>query len=109
MEQSISYKEMVVGLGSYIPCFLKIDNGIRFMLAPKSYRDFSKCNSRMVQGTVKLLGSFNLGKSFLRTMAEHSSLRVIVSNFTNIFVLPIMSFKTLGTWAFELLLQQKEY
>jgi len=93
MDRFASCKEIVVGFGSCIPNWLKIDKGIRLMLAPKSQRAFSKCDSMMVQGIVKLLGSLSFGGSFLKTMAKHSSLRANVSKSANFFLLLKISFK----------------
>jgi len=102
MERFASCKETVMGLGSCIPSLLKIDKGIILMLAPRSQRALSKCNSLMVQGIVKLPWSLSFGGSFLRTMAEHSLLRAIVSksaNFLLLLKIPFKNFVYLGIWA----------
>ena len=49
----------MVGFGSPRPSFLKIEKGMRFMLAPKSHKTLSKLQSPIMQGIVKLPGSFN--------------------------------------------------
>ena len=69
----------VVGRASPKFNFLKIDRGIRLMLAPKSQRVFSKTQFPMAQGMVKLPGSLSLGGNFFCSMALQSSERATVS------------------------------
>ena len=40
---SINYKDMLVSLISPRPSFLKLDNGIKVMVAPKSYIALLNC------------------------------------------------------------------
>ena len=69
----------MVGRASLKFNFLKIDIGIRLMLAPKSHKAFSKNASPMAQGIVKLLGSLSFGGSFFCNIALHSSDKETVS------------------------------
>ena len=68
---SASCKVTVVGRASPKFNFLKIDSGIRLMLAPKSQRAFSKTEFPMAQGMVKLSGSLSLGGNFFYSMELH--------------------------------------
>ena len=62
---SASYRETEMGIVSPICNFLKIEKGIKLTLTPKSHKALPKSCSPMVQGTMKLPGSFNFGGSFL--------------------------------------------
>ena len=55
----------VVERASHNPKRLNIDKGMRLILAPKSHKDLSKMVFPMVQGIVKLPGSFSFCGSFL--------------------------------------------
>ena len=55
----------MVGRTSLNPRRLNMDKGIRLILAPKSHKALSKMAFPMVQGIVKLLGSFSFCGSFL--------------------------------------------
>lgn len=62
--QSASWSVIVVGLTTPMPSFLKIDKGIRLILAPRSQSALAQKESSMLQGIMKLLGSFNFGDNF---------------------------------------------
>lgn len=52
---------MVVSFASLIPNFLKLEQGIRLILAPRSHNALPKKESPMFKGMVKLSRSFNFG------------------------------------------------
>ena len=62
---SASCSVIVVGLASPKPGRLKMDKGMRLILAPKSHRALSKIEFPILQGIIKLPGSFNLCGNFL--------------------------------------------
>ena len=55
----------MVGRVSPNPSSLNMDNGMRFILAPKSHKALLKMEFPMVQGIVKLPGSFSFFGNFL--------------------------------------------
>ena len=78
-DRSSNFKVIIVGCASPNFNFLKIDHGMRLMIATRSHRDFSKTKFPIAQGMVKLLGSFSLGGNFFYSMALHSLERATVS------------------------------
>ena len=92
---SSSCSVTVVGLASPKPNHLKMDKGIRLILAPKSHRALSKIEFPILQGIVKLHGSFSFYGNFLSSMALHSSVRFTVSNSDNLLFLGSISFMNL--------------
>ena len=56
---------IVIGRASPNPIRLNRDNDMKFILAPRSHKALSKMEFLMVQGIVKLLGSFSFYGSFL--------------------------------------------
>ena len=83
---------IIEGLAYPNPNFLKIESGIKFMLAPKSHNALLKKELSMVQRIVKLPGSFNFFGNFLYRMALHSSVRFTVSNSPRCLFLDKVSF-----------------
>ena len=62
---SASYRVTVVGLASPNPSSLKMDKGMRLILAPKSHKARSKIEFFIIHGIVKLSGSFSFYGNFL--------------------------------------------
>ena len=62
---SASYRVTVMGLASPNRSRLKIDKGMRLILAPKSHKALSKIEFPILHGIVKLPGSFSFCGSFL--------------------------------------------
>ena len=81
-----------MGLASPNPSSLKIDKGMRLILAPKSHRALSKIKFPILHGIVKFLGSFNLCGNFLRSIVLHSSVRFTVSKSDNLLFFDSISF-----------------
>ena len=81
---SASWRVTVVGRASPNPKRLKMDKGIRLMLAPKSHSALSKITFPIVHGIVKLPGSLSFCGSFLCRMALHSSVKFTVSKSANL-------------------------
>ena len=77
------------------PSRLNMDNGVRLILAPRSHKAFSKVEFSMVQGIVKLLGSFSFYGSFLCKMALHSSVRFTISKSDNFLLFDSIFFMNL--------------
>ena len=82
----------VVGQASPNLSHLNMDNDMRFILAPKSHKALSKMEFPMVQGIVKLPGSFSFCGSFLSRMALHSSVRFTVSKSDHLLFFDSISF-----------------
>ena len=74
-----------MGLTSPNPSRLKMDKGMRLILAPKSHRALLKTEFPISHGIAKLPGSFSLWGNFLRSIALHSSVRFTVLNSDNFF------------------------
>lgn len=64
IDRLASYKEIDVGFTSPMPSFLKRENDIKFMLAPKSHKAVLKFSVSIMQGIEKLTGSLSLGGNF---------------------------------------------
>ena len=62
---STNWSVTVVGRASPNHSRLNMDKGMRLILAPRSHKALSKLEFPMVQGIVKLLGSFSFCGSFL--------------------------------------------
>ena len=62
---STNYRVTVVALASPKPNHLKMDKGMRSILAPKSHKALSKIKFPILQGIVKLPGSFRFYGNFL--------------------------------------------
>ena len=62
---STNYRVTVVGLASPNPSPLKMDKGMRLILAPKSHRALSKIEFHILHGIVKLPESFSFCGNFL--------------------------------------------
>ena len=62
---SANWSVTVVGRASPNPKHQNMDRGMRLILAPKSHKALSKIAFPMVQGIVKLPGSFSFCGSFL--------------------------------------------
>ena len=75
----------MVGQASPNPNRLNIDSGMRLILAPRSYKAFSKMEFPIVHGMVKLLGSFSFCDNFRCRMALHSLVRFTVQSLTVFF------------------------
>ena len=82
----------MVGRASPNPSRLNMDNDMRFVLAPKSHKALSKMEFLMVQGIVKLPGSFSFCGSFLLRMALHSSVIFTVSKSDSLLFFDSISF-----------------
>ena len=54
-----------MGLALPNPSHLKLDKGMRLILAPKSYKALLKIEFPILHGIVKLLGSFTFCGNFL--------------------------------------------
>ena len=72
-----------------------MDKGMRLILAPRSHKALSKMDFLMVQGRVKLPGSFSFYCSFLLRMALHSSVRFTVSKYDSLLFFDSISFMNL--------------
>ena len=76
--------------------FLPTDNGIKLILAPESQRAFLISNPPMVQGMVKLHGSFIFyGKFFFITTLQ-VAVRFTTPSSANLLFLLKISFKNLA-------------
>lgn len=64
MERSAIYKKIEVVLAFPKLSFLKRGKDIRLMFTPGLHKTLSKVNLPIIQGIVKLSGSFNLGGNF---------------------------------------------
>ena len=82
----------MVGRASPNPNHLKIDSGVRLILAPISHKAFSKMEFPIVHDIVKLSGSFNFCGSFRCRMALHSSVRFTVLKSHSLLFLDSISF-----------------
>ena len=87
-----SCRVTVVGLASPNLIRLKIDKGMRLILAPESHKALSKIEFPILHGIVKLLGSFSFYGRFLCEIALHSSVRFTISKYDNLLFLDNISF-----------------
>ena len=72
-DQSASYRVTIVGLSSPKPSFLKMERGIKLMLAPRSQSALSNTTFPIQHGIMKLPGSLSFGSTIFYNMALHSS------------------------------------
>ena len=86
----------MLGFASPKPSFLKIDNGIKLILAPRLDKDFSNIELPIDHGIVKLFGSFSFGGNFLWWIALHSSEKAPVSYSPSYIFFTRMSFMKLA-------------
>ena len=77
-DQSTSCKVTIVGLASPKPSFLKMERGIKLMLAPRSQNALSNTTFPIEHGIMKLPISLSFGGTFFYNMALHSSESAIV-------------------------------
>ena len=77
----------MVDFGSPNFSLLKIESGIKLMLAPKSQRAFPDTQVPIENGIAKLLGSQSFGGSFFCRIALHSSVKEMVPYSSNFFLL----------------------
>ena len=89
---SANWSVTVVRQASPNPSRLNMDNGMRFILSPKSHKALSKMEFPDGIRMVKLPGSFSFCGSFLYRMALHSSVRCTVSKSDNLLFFESISF-----------------
>ena len=86
----------MVGVGSSIPSFLKIEKGIKLILALKSQSALVWNFSPILQETKKLPRSLSLGGSFYWSKAVVSSVRATASHSSSFLLFDNTSFKNLA-------------
>ena len=75
---------------------LATDNGIKFILAPKSQIAFLISNPQMVHGIVKLPGSFIFSGKFFFITALQVAIRFTTPSSANLLFLLKISFRNLA-------------
>lgn len=89
---SANYSETIVVFAFPKPNFLKRDKSIKLILAPKSHNALSINKLPILQGIVKLPGSFNFSGYLYWRIALHSSVSMTVSLSSSFLLFDIISF-----------------
>ena len=89
IDMSAIYREIDVNVRSLVINLLRMDEGMRLILGPRSHTTFSIVWPPIEHGIVKLPGSFSFSDNFLWMIALHYSDRLIVTC-PSIFIFLVM-------------------